>query len=187
MSRAESACHYQSLNDVTCSWISDAYQPPNGLEMSRPASSSIVADIRFAAAGRVGSIELLGGDDFVESFHEKTQGLRGEATDLLAEPLGGERSDLADLDPGLLREPGLVREFERQWEGGLLRCACEGHGDNSARPFVEHILAEDYDRTKPGLPLSYILSYFPDQGRGGDAGRAPPPNGLEMSRPASQR
>ena len=33
---------------------------PNGLEMSRPASSSIVSQIRFAAAGRVGSIELLG-------------------------------------------------------------------------------------------------------------------------------
>src|SRR3990172_4854792 len=34
---------------------------PNGLEMSRPASSSIVAQTRFGAAGRVGSIELLGG------------------------------------------------------------------------------------------------------------------------------
>jgi len=34
---------------------------PNGLEMSRPASSSIVSQTRFAAAGRVGSIELLGG------------------------------------------------------------------------------------------------------------------------------
>ena len=29
--------------------------------MSRPASSSIVSQIRFAAAGRVGSIELFGG------------------------------------------------------------------------------------------------------------------------------
>jgi len=36
-------------------------QRPNGLEMSRPASSWIVSQIRFAAAGRVGSIELLGG------------------------------------------------------------------------------------------------------------------------------
>src|SRR3990172_116706 len=36
------------------------YWTPNGLEMSRPASSSIVAQTRFAAAGRVGSIELLG-------------------------------------------------------------------------------------------------------------------------------
>ena len=34
---------------------------PNGLEMSRPASAQIVARIRFAAAGRVGSIELFGG------------------------------------------------------------------------------------------------------------------------------
>ena len=34
---------------------------PNGLEMSRPASSWIVSQMRFAAAGRVGSIELLGG------------------------------------------------------------------------------------------------------------------------------
>src|SRR3990170_7897712 len=33
---------------------------PNGLEMSRPASSSILHQTRFAAAGRVGSIELLG-------------------------------------------------------------------------------------------------------------------------------
>jgi hypothetical protein len=33
---------------------------PNGIEMSRPASSSIVAQTRFAEAGRVGSIELLG-------------------------------------------------------------------------------------------------------------------------------
>ena len=33
---------------------------PNGLEMSRPASASILARTRFAAAGRVGSIELLG-------------------------------------------------------------------------------------------------------------------------------
>jgi hypothetical protein len=31
--------------------------------MSRPASASIVSQIRFAAAGRVGSIELLGGSD----------------------------------------------------------------------------------------------------------------------------
>jgi len=37
---------------------------PNGLEMSRPASSSIVSQIRFAAAGRVSSIELLGGGSF---------------------------------------------------------------------------------------------------------------------------
>jgi len=36
-------------------------ETPNGLEMSRPASSSILALMRFAAAGRVGSIELLGG------------------------------------------------------------------------------------------------------------------------------
>jgi hypothetical protein len=34
---------------------------PNGLEMSRPANSSILHQTRFAAAGRVGSIELLGG------------------------------------------------------------------------------------------------------------------------------
>ena len=33
---------------------------PNGLEMSRPASSSNLSWTRFAAAGRVGSIELLG-------------------------------------------------------------------------------------------------------------------------------
>jgi hypothetical protein len=33
---------------------------PNGLEMSRPASSQSVSRTRFAAAGRVGSIELLG-------------------------------------------------------------------------------------------------------------------------------
>ena len=33
---------------------------PNGLEMSRPASAHIVSQTRFAAAGRVGSIELLG-------------------------------------------------------------------------------------------------------------------------------
>jgi hypothetical protein len=33
---------------------------PNGLEMSRPASAQIAARIRLAAAGRVGSIELLG-------------------------------------------------------------------------------------------------------------------------------
>ena len=34
---------------------------PNGLEMSRPASSWNLCWTRFAAAGRVGSIELLGG------------------------------------------------------------------------------------------------------------------------------
>jgi hypothetical protein len=34
--------------------------PPNGLEMSRPARSWILHQTRFAAAGRVGSIELLG-------------------------------------------------------------------------------------------------------------------------------
>ena len=33
----------------------------NGLEMSRPASASILHQTRFAAAGQVGSIELLGG------------------------------------------------------------------------------------------------------------------------------
>ena len=32
---------------------------PNGLEMSRPASASILHQTRFAAAGRVGSIERL--------------------------------------------------------------------------------------------------------------------------------
>ena len=32
----------------------------NGLEMSRPASAWIVSQTRFAGAGRVGSIELLG-------------------------------------------------------------------------------------------------------------------------------
>jgi hypothetical protein len=34
---------------------------PNGIEMSRPASSSNPHYTRFAAAGRVGSIELFGG------------------------------------------------------------------------------------------------------------------------------
>jgi hypothetical protein len=34
--------------------------PPNGLEMSRPARSSILYQTGFPAAGRVGSIELLG-------------------------------------------------------------------------------------------------------------------------------
>ena len=34
--------------------------PPNGLEMSRLASARLVSRIRFAAAGQVGSIELLG-------------------------------------------------------------------------------------------------------------------------------
>ena len=40
--------------------MSGAFPPANGLEMSRPASSSIVSQTRIAAAGRVGSIELLG-------------------------------------------------------------------------------------------------------------------------------
>ena len=34
--------------------------PPNGLEMGRPASSWNLSSTRFSAAGRVGSIELLG-------------------------------------------------------------------------------------------------------------------------------
>ena len=38
---------------------------PSGLEMSRPASSSILSQTRFAAAGRGGSIELLGGQHVV--------------------------------------------------------------------------------------------------------------------------
>ena len=38
---------------------------PNGLEMSRPASAQIVSRIGFDAAGRVGSIELLGSIRFV--------------------------------------------------------------------------------------------------------------------------
>jgi len=38
---------------------------PNGLEMSRPANSSILSQTRFAAAGRGGSIELLGGQHVV--------------------------------------------------------------------------------------------------------------------------
>ena len=41
-------------------WVVRGNWTPNGLEMSRPASSSIVSQTRFAAAGRVGSIELLG-------------------------------------------------------------------------------------------------------------------------------
>lgn len=36
------------------------WQRPNGLEMSRPASAAILHETRFAAAGRDGSIELLG-------------------------------------------------------------------------------------------------------------------------------
>jgi hypothetical protein len=36
-------------------------EAPNGLEMSRPARSWNLSQTRFAAAGRVGSIELLGG------------------------------------------------------------------------------------------------------------------------------
>src|SRR3972149_2259765 len=51
----------------------------------------------------------------------------------------------------LLAEPSLVGELECQREAGFLRDACKGHGDNSARPFVEHILAKDHNRTKPGL------------------------------------
>jgi len=47
---------------IDMGWSSelDKERLPNGLEMSRPASSSIVSQTRFAAAGRVGSIELLG-------------------------------------------------------------------------------------------------------------------------------
>ena len=37
-----------------------AFLAHNGLEMSRPASAQMLSETRFAAAGRVGSIELLG-------------------------------------------------------------------------------------------------------------------------------
>ena len=46
---------------------------PNGLEMSRPASAHIVSGIRFAAAGRVGSIELLARREKVDSAKERVE------------------------------------------------------------------------------------------------------------------
>src|SRR3990170_3605720 len=44
--------------------------------MSRPASASILHQTRFAAAGRVGSIELLGGADTVPRLHRLVPGLQ---------------------------------------------------------------------------------------------------------------
>jgi hypothetical protein len=41
--------------------VRELIDPYNGLEMSRPASSSLVAQTRFAAAGQIGTIELFGG------------------------------------------------------------------------------------------------------------------------------
>jgi hypothetical protein len=46
---------------------------PNGLEMSRPASSSNLHYTRFAAAGRVGSIELLGGPKYRRPLFESSR------------------------------------------------------------------------------------------------------------------
>ena len=60
--------------------------PPNGLEMSRPASSSLVSQIRFPASGRVGSIELLGsleiysGTTAIASISMRKSGLARPAT-----------------------------------------------------------------------------------------------------------
>ena len=52
------------------------YSLPNGLEMSRPASAQIVSRIRFAAAGRVGSIELLGRLVFRAAYMPRYASLR---------------------------------------------------------------------------------------------------------------
>jgi hypothetical protein len=41
--------------------VRELIDPYNGLEMSRPASSSLVAQARFAAVGQIGTIELFGG------------------------------------------------------------------------------------------------------------------------------
>jgi hypothetical protein len=50
-----------------------SYRMPNGLELSRPASSWGVSRTRFAAAGQVGSIELLGGVAFEHAVHTVLQ------------------------------------------------------------------------------------------------------------------
>jgi len=55
-------------------------RPPNGLEMSRPASQGLVSRRKQPLAGRVGSIELLGGQrGFIGEERESPY---GEVVDL---------------------------------------------------------------------------------------------------------
>ena len=67
---------------------------PNGLEMSRPASAWIVPQKAYAAAGRVGSIELLGGRKTRPMWSEVFRASGDKASDL--------RNDIIDVWANLI-------------------------------------------------------------------------------------
>ena len=84
---------------------------PNGLEMSRPASAQSVSRTRFAAAGRVGSIELLASTLVA---HFLTRPLRIVSDIALRLSSGDHRCNMLGILSNTNQQPGFLLVEPRQ-------------------------------------------------------------------------
>lgn len=91
-----------------------------------------------------------GAQDLVEALEEERQLFRARLPQQVTDPLDGEGADLADLDPGSLRQR-LARKLQSKREPGSLRLAGQGESDHRSGTLVEYVLAEDKDWTMTGL------------------------------------
>ena len=92
-------------------------------------------------------------NQLVESINDRIDLLWRCLGDLVPETSDRKCSDPVDLHPGPFWQPGTYR-FRCKRKTGTLRLTCEHNGNDGPGPFVEYILAQNENRTKPGLLMS---------------------------------
>src|SRR6266568_3711122 len=100
-----------------------AMTPP--IATGRKAANAPARGATTRAAGKRFIGTRLTANDLVETFDDAIELLRRKMSDLPAEALDGERSDLTDLDPRPLRQSG-ARDFMRQRESGARSLTRDG-------------------------------------------------------------
>lgn len=88
-----------------------------------------------------------GTNDLKQAVEHLGEFLRGSTANTLADSLRGQRPDLADLNPGTLREAWL-RQLQREREAGPLGLTRERHRDDGTRAFIEHVMTQNQDWTQ---------------------------------------
>lgn len=96
---------------------------------------------------------LLTPDDLIQPSYHPGKILRRDPCDSLSHTLDRQGSDLADLDPGSLRQL-LGFKTQGQWEACSWFLTGDGNGDHGSRTVVEDIAAKDQDGSASRLFLS---------------------------------
>src|SRR5262249_21289625 len=101
------------------------------------------------------------GDDLIERVDDPRELLGRGDRETAANALHSQRADLADLDPGSLRQARGVA-LERERKAGPRLLARQSDGDDGSGPLVEDVVAQDQHRAEAGLlPAAYRVQAGP--------------------------